>query len=236
MRTSAVCSSTPTSTASRASRSTERSRQVVGRAAVVREHGEAGHEPEPDRVRAAAGIDHRVAQHRRARARRGDHRAPAVRVEHRLEERAALQHRAQVQRRAVGEVDEPRDAHRRRRSRRPRRRAGSAPSSPVDLSRPDPRSTPRPARPPARDARTRPRSGARAPRRCSASSSSRLSKARHGSVHSPPPSERDGPRRPLRHAVDPTVMRPILRSSRTAPGRHYPPVAFRPSLRRTRAQ
>ena len=37
---------------------------------------------------------------------------PLVRGDHRLEERAALQHRAQVQRRAVGEVDEPGHAHR----------------------------------------------------------------------------------------------------------------------------
>ena len=43
------------------------------------------------------------------------HRAAAVRGEQRVEERRALEHRAQVQRRAVGEVDEPR---RRARSRR----------------------------------------------------------------------------------------------------------------------
>ena len=60
------------------------------------------------------------------------HRAAPVRVDHRVVERAALQHRAQVQRRAVGDVDELARPAPPRRSRRPRRRAGSAPARPVD--------------------------------------------------------------------------------------------------------
>ena len=65
------------------------------------------HDPEPDGVGAAAGVDHRVAQHRRAR--HPTPRSPRRRgtpSSERLEERRVLEHRAQVQRRAVGEVDE----------------------------------------------------------------------------------------------------------------------------------
>ena len=58
---------------------------------------------------------------------------PLVRVDDRVVERAALQHRAQVQRRAVGEVDELGDRASRRRWRRPRRRAGSATIETGDL-------------------------------------------------------------------------------------------------------
>ena len=64
------------------------------------------HDTEPDGVRAAARVDHRVAQQRRARARRRQHAAAVVRREQRLEQRRVLEHRAQVQRRAVGQVDE----------------------------------------------------------------------------------------------------------------------------------
>ena len=68
--------------------------------------------PRPDGVRAAPRIDHGIAQHRGARARSREHTAPVVRREDRVEQGGSLEHRPQVQRRAVGQVDELRRAHR----------------------------------------------------------------------------------------------------------------------------
>ena len=98
--------------------------------------------------------------------------------------------------------------------------------------RPGPRSRPSPARPPAPGARTRPRSAAPAPRRSRPARSSRLSNARHGSVHSSPPTQRDGPGC-LRHGAGSYGCRTHGQlASAHSPGRAYPPVAFRPSHRR----
>src|SRR5665213_2523492 len=79
---------------------------MVGGAAVVREDREAGYEAETDGVRAPTGVDHRIAQRGCARTRSGDHRAASVGVDERFVERASFQNRPQMQRRAVGDVDE----------------------------------------------------------------------------------------------------------------------------------
>ena len=76
--------------------------EVLGGGAVVREDGEIADRAQPDRVRTATGIDHGVTEERRPRARRRHHPATVVHGEERLEQRAVLQHRSEVQRRAVG--------------------------------------------------------------------------------------------------------------------------------------
>ena len=80
--------------------------QVGRRGPVVREHGQVLHHTEADGVRAAAWVDHRVAQQRGTRAGRRHHRATLVGREQRREQRRLLEHRPQVQRRAVGQVHE----------------------------------------------------------------------------------------------------------------------------------
>jgi len=85
--------------------------QVVGGGAVVREHGELPHDAEPDRVRATARVDHRVAQHGCARAGRRSTRTLRYPGDDRLEQRGVLERRAQVQRRSVGDVHEAGVAH-----------------------------------------------------------------------------------------------------------------------------
>ena len=130
-RTSAVCSSTPTSTASAGEQLDRTLAQMVGRAAVVREHREAGTSPSPTVYAPPRGST--IGSHEHASRPRPTPRSPRpvpYAYDQRVVQRAALQHRAQVQRRAVGDVDEARDAHARRRSRRLRRRGGSAPASP----------------------------------------------------------------------------------------------------------
>ena len=63
--------------------------------------------PEAHRERAAAGVDHRVAQHIGPGVGAGQRRAPGPGLEHRLEHRGVLQHRADVHRRRAGQVDHP---------------------------------------------------------------------------------------------------------------------------------
>ena len=64
----------------------------------VGQDGAVGEHPEADGERAAARVDHRVAEHHRARRRAGDDGAAAPRLEQRVPQRRLLQHRAQVQR------------------------------------------------------------------------------------------------------------------------------------------
>ena len=81
---------------------------MVGRGAVVREHGQARDDPQADGVGAAAGIDHRVAHHGRARARGGEHRALLVGAYERVVQGARLEDRSEVERRTVAASDSSR--------------------------------------------------------------------------------------------------------------------------------
>ena len=202
-RTIAVCSSSPTSTASAGWSSSDRSRRWSaapawsGNTATPRDHAE------PDRVGAAARIDHRVA-HARSRP-RPTPRSPRPDRARRAARRTARCPSTPSAGAAASRRRGTRTARRasRRRSRRPRRRGGSAPGA-RSRSRPGPGTTPPPARRRAPGARTRPRSAGSAPRRTPARCSRWLSSPRHGSVHSPPPSSAIAPAA-FFIAADPTV-------------------------------
>ena len=108
--------------------------------------------------------------------------------EQRLEQRRLLEHRAQVQRRTVGDVHElggPHDV----------RDPGSSASARWSTGsvrhrwRRGRRSRPRPVPPPVRGARRRRRSGARGPRRRRCAARSSASNSRPPGPHSPPPDE-----------------------------------------------
>ena len=79
---------------------------MIGRRPVVREHGEITHDAETDRVGAAARVHHGIAQHHGARRRAGQHGAAVPHLDEGVPHGRVLEHRAQVHRRAAGEVDE----------------------------------------------------------------------------------------------------------------------------------
>ena len=187
-----MCSSRPTSVASAGSSSTDRSRRCAAALPWYGNTASAADEAEADRVGTAARIDHRVAEQRGTRARRGEHRAAVVRLDDRGVERAPLQHRAQVQRRTVGDVDEAWRRGRASRCRPVRRRGGSRPRA-RRPSRRARRTTRSPARRRASGARTRPRPGSTSTSSPPDIASSAPSRSRYGSCHSPPPSRASVP-------------------------------------------
>ena len=131
--------------------------RIVVLVAEVGDHRERVDQAQPERQRAAAGIGHRVGQDHGAGAGARHHGAGGEGPHEGLEDGRLLEHGAQVERRAAGEVDEAGAGQRWRPCRRPRPRPGRPPSGPRP-GRPAARTTRRPGGRPARGADRRPRS------------------------------------------------------------------------------